>query len=767
MKNLIKKINSSNIDINLFDFKFIFVDLQQLINILNNEKNINNKTDITEITTERSKTSSTSSTKFVQFPKTLVFGNLHDHSSVLADIIDIKEFNDKQKIILTMFINDYVFLNPTISVYSKYSHILHKKINPLNFPTIFRGFYVATSILNQTQIKSNYINILQIGVIPTFLEAYVRLNQTHNNPSEQNIDFIQILSSKYESNNNMIDLYNQIIKKFTDMFPQINLIPNLSDFYSKNIQKLIMDKTLRTKYDLIIFDTYKNLSNISFDEIESDINIRLQSAIVHTKYILHQIIFSLNKLNSNGDLIILLPGSNHLFYQQLITLLSCLFESIILSNTTIDYSWRYFLVAKTYKPNDDLIKKISSSNYDLSNNMILINLYDQNNKVLDINFEKYLRLKFINIQQKIIGIDDFFKNDLFIKKIYSEIYPNQLTNTYNWLGKIFESSVINYQIISEVFDYKKKLFEKFSQIKQYNFHLNQIDQIRIKLIGLNLDMEVVYELIPIIKCLKLYNLIVYDQNYTENVSSDKSIYDKLAYTKIFNQLYLISNIRTKISDIISDYDMNLIEILNDHLITQNDIQNIILAHHNDLSNIKNTLNYFKITNILYIDWDYYMENILTSDIDFDNLNNHILIKFQLESISPFLISFLFILCHIYSDIKIIKPQFSNSYYYIKIDNFLSTKYDDVKIAFNLIKSERKVITKNYQILAINDDFLYELNKIFNKVFIIDLINNIRCKYVFNNSDYINLHSNINKNTNNINKLIYKWILNNLSKRNRR
>ena len=213
--------------------------------------------------------------------------------------------------------------------------------------------------------------------------------------------------------------------------------------------------------------------------------------------------------------------------------------------------------------------------------------------------------------------------------------------------------------------------------------------------------------------------------------------------------------------------MNLIEILNDHLITQNDIQNIILAHHNDLSNIKNTLNYFKITNILYIDWDYYMENILTSDIDFDNLNNHILIKFQLESISPFLISFLFILCHIYSDIKIIKPQFSNSYYYIKIDNFLSTKYDDVKIAFNLIKSERKVITKNYQILAINDDFLYELNKIFNKVFIIDLINNIRCKYVFNNSDYINLHSNINKNTNNINKLIYKWILNNLSKRNRR
>ena len=68
-----------------------------------------------EITSERSKTSSASSTKFVQFPKTLVFGNLHDHSSVhpsnttersndhsvvFADIDD--DFYDSNQIYFTM-----------------------------------------------------------------------------------------------------------------------------------------------------------------------------------------------------------------------------------------------------------------------------------------------------------------------------------------------------------------------------------------------------------------------------------------------------------------------------------------------------------------------------------------------------------------------------------------------------------------------------------------------------------------------------------------
>ena len=39
-------------------------------------------------------------------------------------IKDIKDYNDKQKVILLMFINKYININPLISIYNKYSFLL-------------------------------------------------------------------------------------------------------------------------------------------------------------------------------------------------------------------------------------------------------------------------------------------------------------------------------------------------------------------------------------------------------------------------------------------------------------------------------------------------------------------------------------------------------------------------------------------------------------------------------------------------------------------
>ena len=133
---------------------------------------------------------------------------------------------------------------------------------------------------------------------------------------------------------------------------------------------------------------------IDIDNIQQNINQRYLLSVLDSKYILFQVIFAINKLNTNGDLILLLSGSNHIIYQQLITILATLFEEILLINSEIDYSYRYFAICKGFKPNIKLIKELTQN---ISDNMILINLFDSSNQILDINFEKYLQLKFNKI----------------------------------------------------------------------------------------------------------------------------------------------------------------------------------------------------------------------------------------------------------------------------------------------------------------------------------------------------------------------------------
>ena len=80
----------------------------------------------------------------------------------IQQISDIKDYNDKEKVILTMFINKYINLNPMVSKYNKYIDYLFEKVNILSFEPILRGFYNAIDLIHDTHINTSYKKILQI-----------------------------------------------------------------------------------------------------------------------------------------------------------------------------------------------------------------------------------------------------------------------------------------------------------------------------------------------------------------------------------------------------------------------------------------------------------------------------------------------------------------------------------------------------------------------------------------------------------------------------
>jgi len=281
-------------------------------------------------------------------------------------INDIKEFNDKQKVILTIFINKYVHLYPIVSVSNMYMKTLKKNIHPLNYVNIFRGFFIATNIIKSCNCKILSNNILQVGILPTFIEAISKL--TPINTDSVRLDFIKIKPTNNKSN---IDIYDELISKFKIRY---NLIDNLTNLYSMDMNDI--KSQIDIKYDLIIFDTYKNISENYLSNIQSNINQRLLTAILDSRYILFQIILGLNILNPKGDLILLFPGSNNIIYQQIITILATVFEEIQLINLEIDYSYRYFVCAKNYTPISAVINQLDKlSNINLINtDKILISI---------------------------------------------------------------------------------------------------------------------------------------------------------------------------------------------------------------------------------------------------------------------------------------------------------------------------------------------------------------------------------------------------------
>jgi len=548
---------------------------------------------------------------------------------------DIKEFNDKQKVILNIFITQYVHLFKIISKYNKYIKIFKEDINILKYKPVFRGFFNAINILKSSKCKLIDIDILQIGILPTFLEAIYTINKSTR------LHFIRVYSSKNESNH---ELYNNILNKFTNY----NLISNLSNFYKMDIQSLLNDKSLLDKYDFIIFDTYKNMFNINLEDIQQNINQRLLLSLLNSKYILFQIIFALNKLKIDGNLILLLSGSNHLIYQQLITILSTLFEDILLINSEIDYSYRYFIVCKKFKPDLKIIKELTIN---ISYDNILINLLDKSNKILDINFEKYLQIKFNKIRSDILYIDQLFNNQQLVEKIYNKYYYYQLNKTYNWTTITFNNSIINNEIYTKISKFKKLIFDKNIKKELNSFQIEIILEKNLNYLGIIVDTLTFNKMINYMNYLHLYDII--NKN---NDSNDKSI------------------------------DISLL------------------------------INKYKLDNPLYL------EEI--NKLIFKNLKNQMILKFNFKSFCPFMLSVFYIFSVIYNKSFIV--DLYGEYYYIFIDLDRQILLDNIINLYNLNMAN---ITPDYQIVIINENYILQINKILNQLFITQLIDIIRFKFL--------------------------------------
>jgi hypothetical protein len=541
MNNLIKKINYTKLDITL---EYIYINIHDLINLIlsnpllkeQNKKNIN----------------------------------------------DIKEYNDRQKIILNIFINEYSNLYQIVSKYNKYISIESKSINLLNEKPIFRGFYNASNIIKLSECDLNK-NILQIGILPTFIESIYRLTNSYTN-----LNFIRIKSFKKPSNQ---ILYDSLINKFKNY----NLI-DINNFYYTDIQKLI-NNPLLTKYDVIIFDTYKNMYNKPIEIEHTNINLRYILSIIDSKYILLQIIFALNKLNNEGTLILLLPGYNHIIYQQFITILGTLFNEILLVNCDFDYSYRYFLICKNFKPDDKLINELTKN----INNDILINILNRDQKILDINFSTILDSKFNKIYNNISIIENIYNNKYLINKIYDNHYNNQLNNTNKWLKLIFNKKDLNKEIKITLSKIKDNILIKLQdKLKLEEFKLEKLDEYTLNFIGENIDTVLFSKIIHYINYFILENIVVFNNNF--NYETYKTLYNK------FNKT--------------------------------NDINLII-----DTYNLNDPL---------------YLEYSLDINI-FDNIKNQLIIKFDLYMMSPLFLSILYILTIIYKFSYIIRLDYNFYY----------------------------------------------------------------------------------------------------------
>ena len=574
-------------------------------------------------------------------------------------IYDIKELNDRQKIILNIFINKYVHLYPVISTFNVYNKKLNKNVKLLKYNNIFRGFFNAINILKLSGIKISNRNILQVGVLPTFIEAITQLPNRKNT----RLNYVKIKSTKNKYN---YEIYNNLIKNFNknlDYNLDYNQIDNLDNFYQLNINDLLANNQFENKYNLIIFDTYKNICNISLDNIQPNINIRLLSGIVESKYFLKQILFGLSKLEAKGDLILLLSGINHLIYKQILTLLSTVFEEIQLINSDIDYSYRYFVCAKKYNPNQDLINQLTTQFNNQLNNQnkdMLIGILDEKDKILDISFENTLQDKFNTIQSNITYLELMLSNLQLIDKIYINNYHYQTINTYNLLNTFFNVSEISNIFISLVEKAKEYIISKQSNIKNTCYYKLQKSDKNIKhldYVGENIDTITFNQLINYIHYCRLINIV------GDNTPKDSS------------------------------------------------------------NNLNKLIDKYQLNNLLYLEL---IDNLLI-----DSLKNELIIKFKLESFSPFLLSIFYIYNIIYE-----KSYIVGNYqeYYIIFKNINKNKIyllDHINKLYNKakLKSKSKTFDQNIQLVIIDEAFLTNINNIMTKLFNKELINSIRIKSI--------------------------------------
>lgn len=639
-----------------------------------------------------------------------------------TEVKDIKEFNDRDKLILQLFISKYVNLNPIISSFSKFFDFLKQPIQMLNKKTLSRGYYVANDIFIKANINLHYSKILNVSTIPTFLESYLTICKNNLiNP-----DFIYIRSIKSSalsqssqsslSSQTIKSIYTNILNKFKETYGQINFIENLN-FYESAIQS-IASTNLQKKYELIIFDTYKNIIEFNdstnmtnelnelnelteLTKLDTNNINRLISAIIHNESLLCQIIFAINKLEIGGDLILLFSGFDNIFNNQLLIILGLLFDNLVLINSDKDYSFRYYIVCKKFNNNINFIEKITNlySNFIANKNKsgnVLINLFNLSTikkltHIPQLSISNNLIDKFNTINNKIIKLTEFIDNKDLILKLYNNTYFVQLLNSYLTLEKIFEINKINKFVFEELNKYKIKVFDKLLIPYNYNFNIDSLNVTKFKFIFEIISDDQFNQLFNSINYLKLFNLVIYDDTYDNNtflqIQNKSNIFSK----EVDQKPYL-----KELNKYLAKFDMSL---------------NV----ENDIDNFNAFLSF----------------NVLKNCID--KKSEYLIFKFCLDDLSPFFVSLIYILSNIYKKIEIIKLESLPSVFFVVFVSLNEKNILESNINKIIDKYDNEInvgIKKKLYLVQIDDSFLNTFNQIISKFILKEIMLSVRYKFIY-------------------------------------
>ena len=669
-----------------------------------------------------------------------------NHQLVLSEINDIKDFNEIQKLLVTLFINQYINLNPTIPKSSRYYDFLKPQFQVLKNHNITRGYYIANDVYFKGKIQNNHKKILNIGIMPTFLESYLTINgkdSTARKLYEQtNIDFISIKSIKNNINDN---IYEKIFDKIKSKYPKINFIDKLNNFYNINLFEILSNKILADKYDLIIFDTYKNIIDVdkSLELLEeypklntNNIN-RFISSLMHSKVLFFQVIFAINKLNIDGDLILLFPGFENKVNNQILIILNILFNNITLYHSDKDYSFRYFVICKGLKintENNNLINFLTNNIYNKlltdinQNNKILINLFDHINIINPViekivYFHTKLIDKFFIINNKLKSLVKFVDNNDFIIKLYDDQYYIQLYNTYTFLGIFYNFNIINEIIIEQLDSYKLKLYKLLLKPYYYNFDFKIEHNLQFKIICENITYDEFKQLFKPLIYYDIFALIIFNDEYNLD-----------EFMNMQNKCYIYTEKIHKITN--SDF-------------AHNEILQLVLK------DIKNKL-------YLFIDYDLIIKSNEIKNLINKYLNknkDYIIIKFQLKNIKPLLISLIYIFCNLYSKVEIIKPESSMSNFFIVFSFIYSDKITNIDKLLQYLENFNKTNNKTnneinelFYLVQVDENFINLFSNIIFKFILKEIILANRLKFIFNGKTYTDSYYSIVQ-ANKINKNI--------------
>ena len=522
-----------------------------------------------------------------------------------------------------------------------------------------------------------------------------------------------------------------MINSFKKTYQNVNHINTLSNFYELKISDLNKSSKLKSKYDLIIFDTYKNISKIPLDNLPQNINNRYITSLINSKYNLFQVLFSINKLNPNGDLIILLSGHDDIVYQQILVILLKLFDSVSYFSSEFDYSYRYFVIAKGYKPDPIIENKLSEIINTYSDDTLLLNIFSEDSKILNFNMSKHLNDKFNLINQQMMNINKFFKNEQFIKKIYYDTYFYQITNTNNLLQNIFGENRVNPEYFNMIYEYKLYLTNILSKNDLYLYTFVNTSMIkkstRFEYLMENVLMDDLVLIFKPLSYLKIFD-IIFNSGY--NIDESKQILKnilKLSYPELKIEHEPLKQIIYKIS--------NMIEIQTQ---AKSNKSNNILSSDRDINIIieKSSLN-----DISYIDWEYFSNTELTKTNLFDNMNHIIIFKFNINSIRPLLINILYVYFVLYKKVLFIRSNVYTEYMYmigIELTNTNNTQSELAKLySINMSK-----INLDYFLVSIDNEWINQFNEQISKFIIVNLVKFIRLRYPYVYNDFISFFNNI-------------------------